>query len=256
MIAETQELIDSYVKWIRDRTALRSVGASIVEITTPFLDRHNDRVQVYLKYESNRILLSDDGYTLSDLEDSGCPVDSSPRRRELLKEVCNGFGVTIKGNALTIEASVDSFADKKFRLIQAIMAVDDLFYLSSATVASVFYDDVSQWLAVNNIRYSSRVKLSGKSGFDHMFDFIIPKSSIEPERVIKIMNNPRKSSAKDIVFSWIDTKETREPSSELLAVLNDTDISISSATIDCLNSYDITPVFWSKRKDAIEKFAA
>ena len=40
---DCQSIIDSYIQWIRDNTVIKSIkeGQSC-EITTPFLDRHND----------------------------------------------------------------------------------------------------------------------------------------------------------------------------------------------------------------------
>ena len=45
MIQDIQKLLDDYVAWLRDKTSLRQV-ADWVEITTPYLDRHNDYVHM------------------------------------------------------------------------------------------------------------------------------------------------------------------------------------------------------------------
>lgn len=41
MINEVQSLLDQYWAWLRDKTTLRQIN-DWVEITTPYLDRHND----------------------------------------------------------------------------------------------------------------------------------------------------------------------------------------------------------------------
>ena len=79
MIDEVQSLLDRYWKWLRDETILRRIG-DWVEITTPYLDRHNDCLQIYAKRHDGGFVLTDDGYTVEDLEQSGCTLDS-PRRR-------------------------------------------------------------------------------------------------------------------------------------------------------------------------------
>ena len=48
MIEEIQKHIDDYVRWLRDKTTLREIK-EWVEITTPYLDRHNDYIQIYAK---------------------------------------------------------------------------------------------------------------------------------------------------------------------------------------------------------------
>jgi hypothetical protein len=80
---EIQRLLDSYIQWLRDKTALREVG-DWVEITTPYLDRHNDYLQIYAKRQNGSYLLTDDGYVIEDLAQSGCKLDS-PKRQDLLR---------------------------------------------------------------------------------------------------------------------------------------------------------------------------
>ena len=48
MSDEIQSLLDQYWAWLRDRTSLREAG-DWVEITTPYLDHHNDCLQIYAK---------------------------------------------------------------------------------------------------------------------------------------------------------------------------------------------------------------
>jgi hypothetical protein len=43
---EIKTLMDQYVAWLRSKTTLRQV-ADWIEITTPYLDRHNDYLQIY-----------------------------------------------------------------------------------------------------------------------------------------------------------------------------------------------------------------
>jgi hypothetical protein len=48
MIEEIKILINEYSNWLKDKTALKEI-ADFVEITTPYLDRHNDYFQIYVK---------------------------------------------------------------------------------------------------------------------------------------------------------------------------------------------------------------
>ncbi len=82
VIQDIRQLLDTYHAWLRDKTVLREIG-QWVEITTPYLDRHNDYVQIYAKGANGDFLLTDDGYTLNDLEQNGCKLDS-PKRQNLL----------------------------------------------------------------------------------------------------------------------------------------------------------------------------
>jgi len=254
MIYEVQRLLDDYLAWLKDKTTLRQID-DWVEITTPYLDRHNDCLQMYAKKQDGGFLLTDDGYTIRDLEQSGCKLDSQ-RRQALLRMTLNGFGVQLHHDALEVHASLDNFALRKHNLVQAMLAVNDMFFLASPTVASLFYEDVVAWLDLHDVRYTPNVKFTGKSGYDHMFDFVIPRSKKQPERILKTINRPSREQAQVVAFSWIDTKEVRPPESKAYALLNDLEHSISSNVFDALRNYDVHPIPWSQRDQVQDELAA
>ena len=140
MIEDVRALLDEYQAWLRDKTLLRELG-DCVEITTPCLDRHNDCLQIYATRDGSGWKLTDDGFIISDLEISGCMLDT-PKRRALLELTLAGFGVRREsGDSLTVRASESTFALKKHSLLQAMLAVNDLFYLASPSIASLFYEE-------------------------------------------------------------------------------------------------------------------
>ena len=137
-----------------------------------------------------------------------------------------------------------------------MLAVNDLFYLASPTIASLFYEDVVSWLDLSDIRYTPSVKFTGKSGYDHRFDFVIPKSRTQPERVLRAINRPSRDTAQAMAFSWIDTREVRSPETRAYAILNDSEQTVSENVLDAMRNYDVHPVPWSARDEAREELAA
>ncbi|MCY4537706.1 MAG: DUF1828 domain-containing protein [Chloroflexi bacterium] len=254
MIDEIRHLTDSYYTWLRDNTDLQAID-DFIEITTPFLDRHNDHMQIYAEATTGGYLLSDDGYTIADLEMCGCNLDS-PKRQALLQTTLNGFGVRNTNDELQVTATPDDFAQKKHNLLQAMLAVNDLFYLASSTVASFFYEDVVAWLDAAEIRYSPRIKLTGKSGYDHHYDFVIPKSNKQPERVLMTINNPDRNAFQRVGWLWQDTQQTRPVDSHAFALLNDTQQVVSGNVITAFQNYGVRPVPWSERESVREELAA
>lgn len=254
MIDEIRKLLDDYLAWLRDKTALREVD-EWVEITTPYLDRHNDYMQIYVKRENGEFLLTDDGHVISDLRVSGCEVDTG-RRKQLLQTALNGFGVQKEQDALVVRATASDFASRKHNLIQAMLSVDDLFCLARPTVASLFVEDVTAWLDLHKVRYSAHIKLAGRSGYDHVFHFLIPKSDAKPERVLRAINRPSKDAAQSLAFAWIDTRESRPQGATAYALLNDAECSPHPAVMGALRRYEIRPVLWSEREDVAEELAA
>lgn len=256
MMEEAQSMLDQYWKWLRDETALRRIG-EWVEITTPYLDRHNDCLQIYARRDVDGFVLTDDGYTIEDLEQSGCALDSQ-KRQALLKTTLNGFGVQINRTtkALEVRASADNFALRKHNLLQAMLAVNDLFYLESPTIVSLFQEDVVAWLDSCEVRYTPNVTFTGKSGYNHRFDFVIPKSRTWPERVLRAFNRPDRDAAQTMSFAWLDTRKVRPRESKAYAILNDAERPVSQSVIDALRNYDVRPVPWSDRERTREALAA
>ncbi|MCY4362856.1 MAG: DUF1829 domain-containing protein [Gammaproteobacteria bacterium] len=254
MINEIESLLDQYWVWLKDRTSIRQID-DWIEITTPYIDRHNDYMQIYAKKANGGFMLTDDRYTIEDLEQSGCKLEST-KRQNLLKVTLQGFGVQLNEKALEVRVTAENFALRKHNLVQAMLAVNDLFYLSSPTIASLFYEDVVSWLDLCDIRYTPSVKFTGNSGYDHRFDFVIPKSRQQPERIVRTINRPSRDTAQAMAFSWIDTRAVRAPESRSYAMLNDSEHTASSDVIDALRSYEVNPVLWSQRDTVREELAA
>ncbi len=254
MIDEIQKLLDAYMAWLKDKTVLRQVK-EWVEITTPYIDRHNDYLQIYAKKDNSGFMLTDDGYVIDDLRQSGCELESK-KRKELLQLTLNGFGVKLEENNLVVHASSDNFALRKHNLVQAMLAVNDLFYLSVPMVKSLFLEDVTSWLDLSDIRYTPRVKFTGKSGYDHLYDFVIPASKRQPERILRAINRPSRDTAEIVAFAWIDTKEVRPPNSRAYTLLNDVEHAPSASVLDALRNYDVNPVLWSQHEQVREELAA
>ena len=255
MIEDIQKLLDQYTAWLKDKTKLRQLSDQWVEITTPYLDRHNDYFQIYAKRQNGGFVLTDDGYTIEDLQQSGCKLDS-PKRQDLLKMTLAGFGIQYNEGTLEVCTSPETFALRKHNLIQAMLAVNDLFYLAVPMVTSLFYEDVVAWFDLNDIRYTPNIKFTGKSGYDHLFDFVIPKSKKKPERIIQTITKPSRDMAEAIAFKWIDTKDIRSPDSLAYALLNDQEQKVSVSVIDALHNYDLHPVLWSDREKVKQELAA
>jgi len=254
MIEETQKLIDSYIDWLKKKIKLEDING-ICEITTPFLDRHNDYIQIYLKRINEGLVLSDDGNTLKDLELSGVDLNSE-KRKTIINSILNGFGIKRKGKELLVEARPSNFPQKKHNLIQAILAIGDVFMTSREMVAGIFKEDVKQYLKIHKVRFTPSVKFSGKSGLDHYFDFVIPSSDIKPERILRTINRTERQNIISLIFAWTDIKEVRETHPVVYAILNDQEKKIREEFISALKEYEIIPLIWSKREEYIEELVA
>jgi len=243
-----------YWDFLRDRTELRDIDGW-VEVTTPFVDRHNDQIQLYVREEDGRYLLTDDSATIQDLRHSGRDLKSK-RRQEILRLTLSGFGVGLDGDALAVHARTADFPIKKHNLIQAILAVNDLFHIATPAVSNLFWEDVAEWLRGADIRFIERVRFGVRSGFDHIFDFAIPASRQAPLRVVEAISRPTRSAAQNLAFAWLETQETRGADGKAFAMLNDTEMQPAGDVIEALRAYDVQPVLWSERESVRPALAA
>ena len=252
---EIERLLQDYRAWLKDKTTLRELHGEWVEITTPYIDRHNDALQIYARADNGGYILTDDSHTIHDLEASGCHLQTE-KRQDLLKMAVNGFGVKLQDEALQVHATTDNFALRKHSLIQAMLAVNDMFYLAKPMVESLFFEDVIAWLDANDIRYTPKVKLPGTSGYDHLFDFVIPKSSKQPERIVQAVTRPSKETALLFIHAWSETQPVRSPESKAYAVLNDADQPVSGGVMEAFRYYKIKPVPFSLKIEVVRELAA
>ncbi len=254
MKTEEKNYVDWYINWLHSNIKLNKID-EYAEITTPFLDRHNDRIQFYVRQDGDKFILTDDGYTISDLEISGLSINSE-RREEILRTIMNGLGVRVEDGELIIEASRHNFPQKQHLLIQAIISVNDMFMLSQSRVAGVFLEDVELFLQEHNIRFTPNLQLIGKSGFPHHIHFAIPLSHKKPERLIKAINNPTRDKAQNIIFTWNDIKETRKHPPSMFVFVNDIEKPVRPEVVNAFNKYGLTSIPWTERQAYVEELAA
>lgn len=251
--ADCQNLVDEYVAWLRRGLSPEAVGEAC-ELTTPFLDRHNDHLQIYAMTRSGGLTLTDDGYILADLRASGLDMDT-PKRRAVLEGVLRGLGVHEESGELTVGATAANAGQRMHALVQAMLAVNDMFVMAQPHVASFFFEDVRSFLDANGVRYIERPKLAGKSGFDHAVDFVVAKSSRRPERLVEAINAPRKDSISAYLWTLSDLREARGAAgqpAEAYAFLNDQTGPVSAEISEALAAYGVISAIWSQRAQYAE----
>ncbi len=244
MEIDIEKLINAYVDWLKSEISIAKCGEHF-EITSPYLDRNNDYLQIYIKQSDNgTIYLTDDGYILSSLASEGMSITGS--RKALLDSILRKYGVVLYDNTLTIKASMRDFAQKKHFLLQAMLTVDDMFMASQNRVASFFLEDIHEFFTQNDIFYTDNVQFTGTSGFIHTYDYVLQRSKTKPERLCRALNSPTKTNVTNILFGWEDTRAMRHDDSKLIVFINDEN-KISSGVIESLENYDAATILWSER---------
>ena len=248
------ELKEKYISWLEEEISVNKIG-EYLEVTSPFLDRYNDYLQVYAKIErDNEILITDDAYTINNLRMSGIDINSN-KRKQLLTSFLNKYRVDLNNDELIIKTGIEDFPRKIIFLMQAMLNIDDMFMLSQNKVASIFLDDVTKFLDEKEIFYSKDVNFIGKSGFLYSYEYLLQRSKTQPERLCKVINNPNKQNFQNTIFMWNDTKETRSNDSKLIVFLNDEN-KIDTSVTDGFKNYEVETIPWSKKDKYIELLKA
>lgn len=252
---EIKALVDSYAEWLRRGIQAEVVENDIVELTTPFLDRHNDHLQIYVKRVDGHFVLSDEGETIFDLASSGVDV-KQPRRRETIEGLARGFGVQTERGRLYVEASRSNLGQRTHSLIQAMLSVNDMYVLARSRVASFFWEDVREFLRESDVRFTTRVKLSGRSGYDHSIDFLIPSSKERPDRLLQTASNANKAFVSNALFAINDVRQARQETIAAYALLDDREREIHPEVMEAFAAYDVRAAGWSDRESLVEELVA
>jgi hypothetical protein len=248
LASEGKRLIDHYLSWLRESFEFEQ-GDGYSLINTPFLDPHNDEIQIFVQKNGDTFRLTDDGYTLSDLQDTGLEINTEKRQAHL-RQILSGFGVRLEDGVLAVTTSGRDFAQKKHNLIQAILAMHDLAVMGQEQVLQFFVEDVAMFLRERSVPFFRGLKVAGKSGFDHHFDFGIPALDGKPESVLQAINSLTRDLATSLAFAVNDVRLLRGTDAVgAYAVVNDREGHPSDDYLDALHAYGIRTFNWQQRDE-------
>lgn len=245
--------VDNYYNWLREKTYIQEeTHTDWSLISTPFLGAFNDSIEIYAQKNGNRLILSDNGETMMNLELQGLHIQGSKTRRNILETILLNYGVKKNENELIIESNLESFSQAKHNFLSAIIEINDLYVLSKQNVISVFKEEVRGFLDIKNIIYTPDFISKGATGLEFNFDFQIAKK--ESEIVIKSFNTINKSNLSTFLFAWDDIKPVREKATKkevkAVAFINDFEKEIKSEYLEALESKNANYILWSERENS------
>ncbi len=240
---EIREMERQYYNWLMEETIFTNYG-EWVGIASPMLDRNNDYIEFFVKKQDNEIIISDHGETISELLMLGIDVKNNEKYAKFLKLTLNGFGIELFNNMeLRIIANPKNYNEKKHSIVQAILAINDLYVLDNqkSKRPNFFIENVLKWFDDNDIGVNRNINITGKSGFQFKCDLIIPPSrkKNKPEKIIKILNRLNKTQVVNLIFGWEDIKKFREDNTELYTIIGAND---NDSNANAFKQYGILPI--------------
>lgn len=247
-----ERVVEDYKEWLFENLQVRSFEGG-VEVTTPFVDRHNDFLQVYAFAEDGTVTLSDGGHTVRDLALNGTELNT-PKRKRVVQTILNKGSVDLEDDALIARVNGGQIGSRLQALIQAILAVNDMYVLAQPTVAQLFEEDVRVFFDQHEVEYEQGFRLPGRSGYEHQFDFLIPPLDGGPSRLVEAIDSPSKDKVDRFLWALTDTETSRPDTTKPYAFLNDVGAEIDTSLVEALQSYAVTPMPWSERQSIISDF--
>lgn len=239
-----------YTDWLYNNIEIE-VLSNCTEISFPFLDRHNDYLQIYIEKYENGYRLSDDSYTISDLNICDVDILTSDYRKNILNCILKSTNVQIKSEELFIFSDKVNLIKNCNNLLQAMSSVNDMYMLSKPNISKLFNEDVSSFFQTNHVKFKRNYKAKGKSTYNHSFDFLIPDKNI----LINTIYEPTKSNIEKTLFECMDIRQRNTCNFQFTIILNDSIKDIKPDVTSALNQYDVHYNNWSN-KDNILSFVA
>lgn len=243
--------VDNYYNWLREKTYIqKGESTDWFLINTPFVGAFNDTIEIYAQKNGSQLILSDNGETMANLELQGLQIQGSKRRKNILDTILLNYGIRNYNDELTIESNLESFSQAKHNFLSAIIEINDLYVLSKHNVASIFKEDVRNYLESKDIIFTPDFISKGTTGLEFNFDFQIAKK--QSEIVIKSFNTINKSNLPTFLFAWDDIKPVREKTTKkevkAIAIINDIEKKVKTEFLDALKAKNANYILWSERE--------
>ncbi len=245
-MTDSFEVVSAYLRWLGENTAASPQGEWTV-VTVPFLDRHNDQLQIFVRRHPDGFELTDDGYVLSDLESSG--VTLSTPRREWVSTIARRFGVQLQGSELSARASGADVPYSFHALLQAMLAIGHQASGDRKATARSFPSEVREYLESLQLPLKRGTRLQGRSGLTHQFDYVLTPPGGRHPRVVAIIGAQAREKLRRVVLGWNDVRERNRLEEPITVIVDDRIWPLPQELFELCQSNGVRAIPWSARND-------
>ncbi len=251
-----------YHKWLKEEIIFSTLNNDVIRIDTPFYDRHNDSIILYVIPESkDKLKITDGGYVLDDLEAEGISITRSKNRKNIFFSQLTSYGVNYdeRNNFLYIDSTMENFSNDKHRLLQAMLFTNDMFLTATKRTKTLFLEDVEAYFDSNDIRALEDASFVGTTGMSHKYEFSIPGSQKRniPDKLIKVLASPKNEMYAKVLAT--DVKYTRnvvKPNTVFYTFINNQEKKIESPILSLMSNEGITVIPFTERETFTEELRA
>ncbi len=251
-----QNIIESYLNWIRDNTLIKDLKSGIIKIVSPFLDARNDHIQIYARKLPNGVYrLTDGGYLFRDLESYG--IDFTPKRQELFDFTLQSYGIKYNTkenvNEIYIDTDLKNIGRSKHKLIQCLITLNDFFNYTQQNVKELFFYDVFDHFKKSGVTFNYNFNIIGKTGYSHKFDFGIGIKAERPEILIKLVATPsNKQIAEATLFAFVDLRNLNRKFKGMI-IYQGTEETANKKFLEACKNYEVPAYSWENKEQVVKE---
>lgn len=143
-----QEIEQAFREKVCDALRLEREGSDRYRVVTPFLYGDGDHLSIVLCRNDSGWVLSDEASTYMHLsyELDDRALDTGTRQK-IISDALTFFGIEDDDGELRIGIDDDQYGDALYSLVQAMLRICDVTFLSRERVASAFMEDFRRFLS-------------------------------------------------------------------------------------------------------------
>lgn len=245
----TDSMINDYSRWLHAKPAsIYDPKTGWTSMSTPFLGLYNDLLELYIKEDSDNIILSDDGQTIWNAETTGLDMNA-PEQKRILDMILSRYGVNLNDEgALDVTVERKKFEQGKYRLLMAMFAINDMTFQGS----SIFYKNVKMLMMDKRVNAVPQIQIKGRSGIDFTFDYVVSRPKVE--FLVQAVGNLDTNKLATFILSMEEVKDCRKLLSDKdirgLLIVNDSEKAVHEEFLRALANRKLDYVLWSKKEES------
>lgn len=175
----TSEILHDAVRSFSLIKTSDTVSNGMIRMATPFTYPNGSHIDLFISPHmdaAGRLEMTDLGLTLDYLADLGIRPQSTAKRKQVVRDICQGLGVDMHGGALRAFLShqdLNAIPSTMIRLGQACLRVAEMQWSQRFRTASVFQDDIEEAIEGLGLEYEANPVLKGLGDIEVTMNFLI-----------------------------------------------------------------------------------
>lgn len=127
-----KDFAKNYLNFLKSNLSVKKIE-TVYEIVLPFEDHTGDSIVCYVddKKENGMFFVSDDGYIINNLIDTGMNIGKKSSRRKIIEQICMLSGVSLSDdNEMTVLSSGEDLPSKAHQLAMTMLQIDSMYLMN------------------------------------------------------------------------------------------------------------------------------